>query len=53
MPLGFRIARIAARAPLMRNVLPRSLIEGSLRNVYGQPDKVRPELVDLYEAFLK
>ena len=48
VPLGFRIARIPALAPLMRNVLPRSLIESSLRNVYGQPDKVTPELVDLF-----
>ncbi len=48
VPLAFQIARIAALAPLMRNVLPRSLIESSLRNVYGQPEKVTPELVDLF-----
>jgi pimeloyl-ACP methyl ester carboxylesterase len=53
VPLGFRIARIPALAPLMRNVLPRSVIESSLRNVYGQPEKVKPELVDLYEAMAR
>jgi pimeloyl-ACP methyl ester carboxylesterase len=48
VPLGFQIARIPALAPLMRNILPRSVVESSLRNVYGQPDKVTPELVDLF-----
>ncbi len=47
VPLAFQIARIPALAPLMRNVLPRSLVQSSLRNVYGQPEKVTPELVDL------
>jgi pimeloyl-ACP methyl ester carboxylesterase len=53
VPLGFRIARIPALAPLMRNILPRSLIESSLRNVYGQPERVTPELVDLYTAMAR
>jgi pimeloyl-ACP methyl ester carboxylesterase len=35
-------------APLMRNTLPRGLVERSVRNVYGNPAKVTPELVDLY-----
>jgi pimeloyl-ACP methyl ester carboxylesterase len=48
VPLGFRIARIPALAPIMRNVLPRSVIESSLRNVYGQPERVTPDLIDLY-----
>jgi pimeloyl-ACP methyl ester carboxylesterase len=48
VPLAFQIARIPALAPLMRNVLPRSLVQSSLRNVYGQPEKVTPELVDLF-----
>jgi pimeloyl-ACP methyl ester carboxylesterase len=48
VPLGFRIARIPALAPLMRNVLPRSVVESSLRNVYGQPERVSSELIDQY-----
>jgi pimeloyl-ACP methyl ester carboxylesterase len=48
VPLGFRIARIPALAPLMRNILPRAVVQSSLRNVYGVPDRVTPELVDLY-----
>ena len=48
VPLAFQIGRIPALAPLMRNILPRSLVQSSLRNVYGQPEKVTPELVDLF-----
>jgi len=35
-------------APLMRHLLPRGMVESSVRNVYGNPDKVTPELVDRY-----
>lgn len=48
VPIGFKLAAIPALAPLMANVLPRRLIESSTRNVYGDPDKVTPELVDRY-----
>ncbi len=48
VPIGFRLAGIPALAPLMANVLPRRLIESSTRNVYGDPDRVTPELVDRY-----
>lgn len=48
VPIGFRIARIPALAPVMQRVLPRSMIESSVRNVYGDPSKVTPELVDRY-----
>jgi pimeloyl-ACP methyl ester carboxylesterase len=47
VPLGFRIAR-SPLGHLIRNVLPRSVIESSVRNVYGDPSKVTPELVDRY-----
>jgi len=33
---------------LMRVTLPRGVVEDSLRNVYGDPAKVTPELVDLF-----
>ena len=48
VPLGFRIARNPVLAPLMQNILPRAVVESSLRNVYGQPERVTPELVDLF-----
>lgn len=48
VPLGFRLARL----PLLRNIgnhlLPHILIERSVRNVYGDPSRVTPELVDRY-----
>lgn len=48
VPLGFRIARTPVLNRLMKDVLPRGVIESSLRNVYGDPAKVTPELVDRY-----
>lgn len=48
MPLGFRIAQIPALSGLMNRVLPRRVIESSVRNVYGNPDLVTDELVDRY-----
>jgi pimeloyl-ACP methyl ester carboxylesterase len=47
-PLGFRIAQLPVLNRLFETVLPRSLVESSVRAVYGDPDKVTPELVDLY-----
>jgi pimeloyl-ACP methyl ester carboxylesterase len=48
VPLGFRLARVEALAPLLENTLPRGLVETSVRNVYGDPSKITPELVDRY-----
>jgi pimeloyl-ACP methyl ester carboxylesterase len=48
VPIGFRIARIPLLNRLMEFTLPRRLIESSVRNVYGDPGKVTPELVDRY-----
>lgn len=48
MPLGFRLARVPVLNRLLGSSLPRSIVEKSLRNVYGDPSKVTPELVDLY-----
>jgi len=50
IPIGFRIARIPLLNRLMEFTLPRSLVESSVRNVYGDPAKVTPELVDRYFA---
>ena len=48
VPLGFRLAQIDGLKPVMSRLLPRSMIEASVRNVYANPDKVTPELVDRY-----
>lgn len=48
MPIGFRLAQMAWLAPVTQKILPRSMIAASVRNVYGQPDKVTPALVDRY-----
>ncbi len=48
IPLGFRIARIPLLNRLMEHTLPRRVIESSLRNVYGDPQKVTPQLVERY-----
>lgn len=50
MPLGFRLARTPVINRLVSHSLPRRVIESSLRNVYGDPSKVTPALVDLYYA---
>jgi pimeloyl-ACP methyl ester carboxylesterase len=50
VPIGFRIARLPVLNKLAGLTLPRSVIESSVRNVYGDPSKVTPELIDLYYA---
>ncbi len=50
VPLGFVIARIPGLNRLTEWTLPRSLMEKSVRNVYGDPSRVTPALVDRYEA---
>jgi len=48
VPIGFRLARTPVLNRLMRDVLPRSFVEKSLKNVYGDPSRVTPALVDRY-----
>ena len=48
VPLGFKIAQIPLLRGLMGHVLPRSVIESSLKNVYADPSKINAELVDRY-----
>lgn len=48
IPLGFRIAATPALHGLMRNLLPRPVIAASVRDVYGNPDRVSDELIDRY-----
>jgi len=50
IPLAFRIAATPGLRMLMQYTLPRGIVERSVRDVYGDPSKVTPELVDLYSA---
>lgn len=50
IPLGFRIARMPVVNRLMEVTLPHYLLESSVRNVYGDPARVTPALVERYEA---
>lgn len=47
-PLAFRIAMTPGIRRLFEFVLPRGLVLSSLRDSYGDPAKVTPELVDRY-----
>ena len=48
MPVGFKIAQVSVLRPVMAHTLPRSMIESSVRTVYGDASKVTPELVERY-----
>ncbi|MCY7386804.1 MAG: alpha/beta hydrolase [Burkholderiales bacterium] len=48
VPLGFRIARLPVLNQIARVTLPRRIVEESIRNVYGDPSRVTPELIDRY-----
>jgi pimeloyl-ACP methyl ester carboxylesterase len=48
VPIGFAAARTPGLRVLMEYVLPRGVVDGSVRNVYGDPGRVTPELVDRY-----
>ena len=48
VPLGFRLARMPWVNRMMANLLPREIIEASVRNVFGEPRRVTPALVERY-----
>jgi len=48
MPLAFRVARTPGLSALMGHLLPPGMVEKSVRNVYGDPSRVTPELVQRY-----
>jgi pimeloyl-ACP methyl ester carboxylesterase len=48
VPIGFRLAKMPVVNRLFDHVLPRRLIQASVENVYGDPSKVTPDLVDRY-----
>ena len=48
VPIGFRMASLPGLGRVMDHVLPRPLVESSVRSVYGDPAQVTPALVDRY-----
>jgi pimeloyl-ACP methyl ester carboxylesterase len=48
VPIAFKLVQIPLLSNLLRSILPRSVIESSVRNVYADPAKVTPELVNRY-----
>jgi pimeloyl-ACP methyl ester carboxylesterase len=48
LPIGFRLARLTWLRWLFTHVLPRSVIEASVRDVYGDPARVTEPLIDRY-----
>jgi pimeloyl-ACP methyl ester carboxylesterase len=48
VPVGFLVARLPGVRNLMEYVLPRGVIQSSVRNVFGDPSKVTPALVDRF-----
>lgn len=48
VPLGFRLARLPGFRAIATQILPRQMIERSVRNVYGDPNRVNEALVDRY-----
>lgn len=48
IPIGFMLARVPLANRLSEWALPRGVVESSVRNVYGDPARVTPQLVDRY-----
>jgi pimeloyl-ACP methyl ester carboxylesterase len=48
VPLGWRVARLPVVNRIAEWVLPRSLVAQGVADVYGDPTRVTPELVDRY-----
>jgi pimeloyl-ACP methyl ester carboxylesterase len=53
IPVGFLVASTPGLRLLAEHTLPRGLVERSIRDVYGDPAKVTPELVDQYSAMAR
>lgn len=48
IPIGFQLARSPLLAPLVQKLLPRAIVAASVRNTYGNPDRVSEDLIDRY-----
>ncbi|MBN8508123.1 MAG: alpha/beta fold hydrolase [Burkholderiales bacterium] len=54
VPAGFLIARVPVLNRAFEYILPRAVVAASLHNVYGDPSRITPELVDRhYELALR
>jgi pimeloyl-ACP methyl ester carboxylesterase len=45
-PIGMKLLGLPGINRLLQNTLPRFLVEQGYRNVFGDPDRVTPEMVD-------
>lgn len=48
IPIGFKLAKYPALAPIMTHVLPRSVVKNSILSVYADDSKVDDALIDRY-----
>jgi pimeloyl-ACP methyl ester carboxylesterase len=48
VPMGFRMARTPSLSWIFTRILPRNVVESSVKNVYGDPSRVTPDLVTRY-----
>ena len=48
IPLGFRFARIPVLNRLTEFALPREMVAQGLADVYADPSRIKPELIDRY-----
>ena len=48
VPLGWRLMRLPGARWISQHLLPRAVIDDSVRNVYGDPSKVTDALIDRY-----
>lgn len=53
IPPGFQMAGMPILSWLVDYTMPRRMMEASVRDVYGNPDKVTPELVERYMAMMR
>jgi pimeloyl-ACP methyl ester carboxylesterase len=52
-PIAFHFAWLPMIDWLVRNTFPRGLMAQGLRNVYGDPKKVSPELIEQYQELAR
>jgi pimeloyl-ACP methyl ester carboxylesterase len=48
VPIAFRLSQSKLASLLLKDFIPRSIVEGSVKNVYGDPNLVTNELIDRY-----
>jgi pimeloyl-ACP methyl ester carboxylesterase len=48
VPIAFRLSQNPVTSAILQNVLPKSLVERSIKNLYGNPNLVSDELVTRY-----